>query len=106
MSFDAEKKPCHACGVEGTWRCTIHPERVAHRSWHLTQVCHECDAVITTFIRAGYDSRTAELKLLESRFILCPSCAHEQALFEDAERELENFLGQAPRFEDLEERLV
>lgn len=86
------KRPCQTCGYECAERCRVHPDRVAHKCWWGTWVCHECDHAADQLIRNGLDSKTAVQKLLEARFVLCPGCAYDEAIFEDAQRELEEFL--------------
>lgn len=90
----------HVTYFEDNKRCLRHNLPV--KAWFgLAGACEQCYAAWD-----GRDPSQYEIELLQQALIWCPGCAHEQALIEDAEREVERFLDQAPRLEDLEERLV
>ena len=86
------KQPCQTCGYESEHRCRIHPARVAHCHWQIGWICHECLLAMEQMVRAGTPDNIAGQKLLEARFVLCPGCAWDEAIYEDAQRELEEFL--------------
>lgn len=92
-----EKKKC-SCGYETEYRCKIHPSRPAHIMTHNVWLCHDCEARFSTYEHGAlYDTKEYALyRFLEQNFVLCPGCAHEQAIFEDAQKELEHFLDQSP----------
>jgi hypothetical protein len=55
--------------------------------------CHECEADINS--DPQFRTRNWAIlakRQLEKRFVLCPGCAYEEAIYEDAQRELEQFL--------------
>lgn len=58
----------------------------------LVWLCHDCFELLRADPTYDHDREYAIARFLEKRFVLCPGCAYEAALFEDAQRELENFL--------------
>jgi len=51
-----------------------------------------CDICLGEYPWYEHERRKWEQESVESQYVLCPGCAHEQALLEDAAHELENFL--------------
>lgn len=88
-----------SCGYETDWRCRIHTSRAGHICYGQVKLCHECAAEAERYVRSGLTHAQAGLKLLEKQFILCPGCAHEMAILEDAERATDAFWQSLPRGE-------
>ena len=77
--------------------CRVHPERKAE-VWVYgagTQLCQFCYDAFKRVCPNNTIQNYGNVVLgwiQEQTAILCPGCAQEQAIFEDAERELDTFL--------------